>query len=141
LPSIGGPARFHQQPLLGHQHEHLAFGGPLMLGAGSPISSAAAGCVQPPSSSSSHFAALQGVGAAMLIPVARSIVVTLFQKGPERSKALGIWAARAGAGTVVELIFGGVLTSTLVRSGCCSSASPSPLGRGTGSAPDHRVAR
>jgi EmrB/QacA subfamily drug resistance transporter len=59
------------------------------------------------------FRALQGVGAAMLAPAARSIVVTLFEEGPERSKALGIWAAVAGSGSVVGLILGGVLTSSL----------------------------
>jgi EmrB/QacA subfamily drug resistance transporter len=59
------------------------------------------------------FRALQGVGAAMLAPAARSIVVTLFDEGPERSKALGVWAAVAGSGSVVGLILGGVLTSAL----------------------------
>jgi MFS family permease len=57
--------------------------------------------------------AVQGVGAALLAPAARSIVVTLFDEGPERSKALGIWAAVAGSGSVVGLILGGILTSTL----------------------------
>jgi EmrB/QacA subfamily drug resistance transporter len=59
------------------------------------------------------FRALQGVGAAMLAPAARSIVTTVFEEGPERSKAMGIWAAVAGSGAVVGLILGGVLTSTL----------------------------
>ena len=59
------------------------------------------------------FRALQGVGAAMLAPAARALVTTLFADGPERSKALGIWAAVAGSGTVVGLILGGVLTSGL----------------------------
>ena len=59
------------------------------------------------------FRAIQGAGAAMLAPAARSIVVTLFEEGAERSKALGIWAAVAGSGSVVGLILGGVFTSTL----------------------------
>jgi EmrB/QacA subfamily drug resistance transporter len=59
------------------------------------------------------FRAIEGAGAAMLAPAARSIVVTLFEEGPERSKALGIWAAVAGSGSVVGLILGGVFTSTL----------------------------
>jgi EmrB/QacA subfamily drug resistance transporter len=59
------------------------------------------------------FRALQGAGAAMLAPAARSIVVTLFEEGPERSRAMGIWAAVAGSGSVVGLILGGVLTSEL----------------------------
>ena len=59
------------------------------------------------------FRALQGAGAAALAPAARSIVTILFEEGPERSKALGIWAAVAGSGSVVGLILGGVLTSSL----------------------------
>ena len=57
------------------------------------------------------FRALQGAGAAALAPAARSFVTVLFEEGPERSKALGIWAAVAGSGSVVGLILGGVLTS------------------------------
>jgi len=57
------------------------------------------------------FRALQGLGASALAPAARSIVQILFEEGPERSKAMGIWAAVAGSGTVVGLILGGVLTS------------------------------
>src|SRR3954469_2961747 len=59
------------------------------------------------------FRALQGAGAAMLAPAARALVTTLFAEGAERNKALGIWAAVAGSGTVVGLILGGVLTSGL----------------------------
>jgi EmrB/QacA subfamily drug resistance transporter len=59
------------------------------------------------------FRAIQGVGAALLAPAARSIVTILFEEGAERSKALGIWAAVAGSGSVVGLILGGVLTSSL----------------------------
>jgi EmrB/QacA subfamily drug resistance transporter len=59
------------------------------------------------------FRAIEGAGGAMLAPAARSIVVTLFEEGVERSKALGIWAAVAGSGSVVGLILGGVFTSTL----------------------------
>lgn len=59
------------------------------------------------------FRALQGAGAAALAPAARALVTTLFAEGPERNKALGLWAAVAGSGTVVGLILGGVLTSGL----------------------------
>src|SRR3954451_5076946 len=59
------------------------------------------------------FRALQGAGAAMLARAARALVTTLFDEGPERSRALGIWAAVAGSGTVVGLILRGVLTSGL----------------------------
>jgi EmrB/QacA subfamily drug resistance transporter len=59
------------------------------------------------------FRAMQGAGAAALAPAARSIVTILFEEGPERSKAMGIWAAVAGSGSVVGLILGGILTSSL----------------------------
>jgi EmrB/QacA subfamily drug resistance transporter len=55
--------------------------------------------------------AVQGLGAAALAPAARSIVQILFEEGAERSKAMGIWAAVAGSGSVVGLILGGILTS------------------------------
>jgi EmrB/QacA subfamily drug resistance transporter len=57
------------------------------------------------------FRALQGLGAAALAPAARSILAVLFVEGAERTKALGIWAAVAGSGSVAGLILGGVLTS------------------------------
>jgi EmrB/QacA subfamily drug resistance transporter len=52
----------------------------------------------------------QGVGAAMLSPAALSIITTAFS-GQERTRALGIWAALAGAGAIVGVILGGVLTA------------------------------
>jgi EmrB/QacA subfamily drug resistance transporter len=55
--------------------------------------------------------ALQGLGAAALAPAARSILAVLFVEGAERIKALGIWAAVAGSGSVAGLIVGGILTS------------------------------
>lgn len=59
------------------------------------------------------FRALQGIAAAALVPAARALVTTLFAEGPERSKALGIWGAVAGSGSVAGLILGGVLTTGL----------------------------
>jgi EmrB/QacA subfamily drug resistance transporter len=54
--------------------------------------------------------AAQGVGAALLSPAALSIVTTTFH-GPERGKALGIWAALGGTGSAVGVLLGGVLTA------------------------------
>ena len=56
--------------------------------------------------------ALQGVGAAMLLPSALSIVTTTYS-GPQRATALGIWGALASAGVAVGVLAGGVLTSVL----------------------------
>ncbi len=44
--------------------------------------------------------AAQGVGAALLSPAALAIITTTFH-GPERNRALGMWAAIAGAGPAV----------------------------------------
>lgn len=54
---------------------------------------------------------MQGVGAAMMFPSAVSILTTTFAEGPERSKALGIFTATAGAGFSLGLVLGGLLTS------------------------------
>ncbi|MGW4204133.1 MFS transporter [Streptomyces sp. NPDC004726] len=51
----------------------------------------------------------QGVGAALLAPAALAIVTTTFH-GPERNKALGVWAAIGGTGSAVGVLLGGALT-------------------------------
>jgi EmrB/QacA subfamily drug resistance transporter len=50
----------------------------------------------------------QGVGAALLSPAALAIITTSFQ-GAERNRALGVWAAIAGAGAAVGVLAGGLL--------------------------------
>jgi EmrB/QacA subfamily drug resistance transporter len=50
----------------------------------------------------------QGVGAALLSPAALAIITTTFH-GTERNRALGVWAAIAGAGAAVGVLAGGVL--------------------------------
>jgi EmrB/QacA subfamily drug resistance transporter len=54
--------------------------------------------------------AVQGFGAAIMLPAALSIVMNMFQEGAERNKALGIWGGIAAAGATVGLITGGLLT-------------------------------
>src|SRR5689334_15313451 len=54
--------------------------------------------------------ALQGLGAAIISPAALSIIMTTFEEGPERNKALGIWGAIGGSGAAVGVLAGGVLT-------------------------------
>ena len=51
----------------------------------------------------------QGVGAALLSPSALAIITTTFS-GAERNRALGVWAALAGAGAAVGVLASGVLT-------------------------------
>jgi EmrB/QacA subfamily drug resistance transporter len=53
---------------------------------------------------------VQGLGAAFVSPAALSIVTTTFREGPERTKALGVWAAIAVGGGAVGLLLGGILT-------------------------------
>ena len=50
----------------------------------------------------------QGVGAALLSPAALAIITTTFQDA-ERNRALGVWAAIAGAGAAVGVLAGGLL--------------------------------
>src|SRR5215472_17674224 len=54
--------------------------------------------------------AVQGLGAAIMLPAALSIVMNTFEEGAERNKALGIWGALGATGATVGLIAGGVLT-------------------------------
>src|SRR5215212_5438356 len=57
--------------------------------------------------------ALQGLGAAIISPAALSIIMTTFDEGAERNKALGIWGAIGGSGAAVGVLAGGVLTKYL----------------------------
>ena len=57
--------------------------------------------------------AVQGLGAAIISPAALSIIMTTFEEGPERNKALGIWGAIGGSGAAVGVLAGGVLTKYL----------------------------
>ena len=41
---------------------------------------------------------VQGLGAALISPAALSILTTTFSEGEERTKAMGVWGAIAGAG-------------------------------------------
>lgn len=54
---------------------------------------------------------VQGVGAALTMPAATSIITTTFAEGPERNQALGIFSATGGAGFTCGLVIGGLLTS------------------------------
>jgi EmrB/QacA subfamily drug resistance transporter len=56
---------------------------------------------------------LQGLGAALVAPAALSILTTTFAEGPDRTKALGVWAAIATGGAAVGLLLGGILVEYL----------------------------
>ncbi|HTW20762.1 MAG TPA: MFS transporter [Mycobacteriales bacterium] len=53
---------------------------------------------------------VQGLGAAMMLPAALSLVTTSFSSGTDRTKALGAWGAMAGVASAAGVLLGGVLT-------------------------------
>ena len=55
----------------------------------------------------------QGLGGAMVSPAALSIILTTFEEGPDRNRALAVWGAIAGAGGAIGLLLGGVMVEAL----------------------------
>ncbi|WP_020672443.1 MFS transporter [Amycolatopsis nigrescens] len=55
----------------------------------------------------------QGIGAAVVMPAALSLVLALYSSSAERTRALGIWGAVAGAGSLIGVFLGGTLTELL----------------------------
>lgn len=53
---------------------------------------------------------IQGVGAAMMLPAALSILTTSFKEGTDRHKALGVWGGAAGGASAAGVLLGGILT-------------------------------
>jgi len=53
---------------------------------------------------------VQGLGAALMLPAALSLVTTIFNEGTDRTKALGAWGATAGVASAAGVFLGGVLT-------------------------------
>ena len=127
LPTIGGKLHFAESDLQWVVTAYaLTFGGFLLLGgraadllgrrrvfmAGLALFTAASlACAL---AGNATFLILmrgvQGLGAAMLLPAALSIVMNMFPEGAERNKALGIWGAIGASGATVGVLAGGVLT-------------------------------
>ena len=127
LPTIGRHLHFSETSLQWVVTAYaLTFGGVLLLGgraadlfgrrrilmAGLSVFTAASLACALASSEAFLIAgrAIQGVGAAIMVPAALSIVMNMFDEGAERNKALGIWGALAASGATVGLVAGGVLT-------------------------------
>src|SRR5437763_3663767 len=127
LPTIGRDLHFAETSLLWVVTAYgLAYGGFLLLGgraadllgrrrilmAGMGLfTGASLGCALAGSEAFLiAMRALQGLGAAMLIPAALSSVRNMFAEGAERNKALGIWGALGAGGASVGIILGGLLT-------------------------------
>ena len=127
LPTIGRELNFSESNLQWVVTAYgLAFGGFLLLGGraadllgrrrilmlGLTIFTAASlGCAL--AASDAFLIAMrgiQGLGAAVVLPAALSIVTNMFEEGPERNKALGLWGGIGAGGATVGLIAGGLLT-------------------------------
>jgi EmrB/QacA subfamily drug resistance transporter len=52
----------------------------------------------------------QGLGAALMLPAALSILTTTFKEGADRNKALGIWGGVGGLASAAGVLLGGLLT-------------------------------
>src|SRR3954464_4496284 len=52
----------------------------------------------------------QGIGAAMMLPAALSILTTTFKEGSDRTKALGIWGGVGGLASAAGVLLVGLLT-------------------------------
>ncbi|MFJ6777988.1 MFS transporter [Streptomyces yangpuensis] len=57
--------------------------------------------------------ALQGLGAAVIVPTGMSLLTTTFPEGPQRDRALGISGTLLSLGFTVGMLLGGVMTDTL----------------------------
>ncbi|MER7723440.1 MFS transporter [Streptomyces sp. NPDC096323] len=57
--------------------------------------------------------ALQGLGAAAIVPTGMSLLTTTFPEGPQRDRALGISGTLLSLGFTVGMVAGGTLTDTL----------------------------
>ncbi|HZC73183.1 MAG TPA: MFS transporter [Jatrophihabitans sp.] len=52
----------------------------------------------------------QGLGAALMLPAALSLLTTNFKEGKDRNTALGVWGGIAGLASAAGVFLGGVLT-------------------------------
>ncbi|MEW9900761.1 MFS transporter [Chitinivorax sp. PXF-14] len=57
--------------------------------------------------------AVQGMGSAILAPSTLALISTHFAEGPERTRALSLYAAAAGIGATLGLVLGGLFADLL----------------------------
>ena len=75
---------------------------------------ASAGCALAPGVGALVAArAVQGVGAALLLPGTLAVITRTFPGGKERARAIGVWAAVGSAALPAGPLLGGVLVQTL----------------------------
>ncbi len=130
LPKIQAGLGFTSAELSWVQNAYtLAFGGLLLLGARAgdilgrkrmylvgtavfTLASLAIGIAQSPAWLLA-FRAVQGVGAAVLAPSTLALLSTNFAEGPERTRALSLYAAAAGLGAILGLVLGGLVADLI----------------------------
>ncbi|MFC0626447.1 MFS transporter [Kribbella deserti] len=56
---------------------------------------------------------IQGVAAAVMAPTAMAVLMTTFEQGPERNRAVGIWSGIGAFGATAALLVGGSITDGL----------------------------
>lgn len=56
---------------------------------------------------------VQGVGAAAFLPASLALVTSLFEDGPQRHRAVGMYSAMGSLGFATGIVVGGVLTQLL----------------------------
>ena len=127
LPTIGRDLHFSSTSLQWVVTAYaLAYGGFLLLGgriadlfgrrrvlmwALGTFAAASLGCALAANDAALIFGrAIQGLGAAVMLPTAMSIVTSMFDEGAERNKALGIWGVLGGTGGTIGLLTGGLIT-------------------------------
>ena len=57
--------------------------------------------------------AVQGIGAAMVLPAALSLLTVIFPEGTERDRAVGVWTAVAAGGGAAGFFLGGLVSESL----------------------------
>ena len=57
--------------------------------------------------------AVQGIGAAMVLPAALSILTVMFPEGAQRDRAVSVWTAVAAGGGAAGFFLGGVVSESL----------------------------
>ncbi|MYT12600.1 Arabinose efflux permease [Streptomyces sp. SceaMP-e96] len=57
--------------------------------------------------------ALQGLGAAVIVPTGMSLLTTTFAEGPQRERALGVSGTVLSMGFTIGMVLGGVMTDAL----------------------------
>ncbi|MFI0740936.1 MFS transporter [Streptomyces sp. NPDC021100] len=84
--------------------------------------------------------ALQGVGAALIVPTGMALLTTTFPEGPQRERALGISGTLLSLGYTTGMVLGGVLTDGLgwrSTMGLLAAAGAAVLVAAPGALPSH----